>query len=121
MTALKALIAIVVSAAGALAVALGAGNNAGIGDLDAITWLGIAAAVLGSGGLVWFTENIVGVAGGVIKTIVAFLTAGVASLAAALDDGVVTQSEYIVAFIAAVTATGLVYQFRNAPPVVRQP
>ena len=115
MTVLKAVVAIVVSAAGALAVALGAGNSAGIGDLDLITWLGVAAAVLGSGGLVWFVENVPGVGGGIIKTAVAFLTAGVASLTAALDDNVITQSEWLVAFIAAITATGLVYQVTNSP------
>ncbi len=67
--------------------------------------------MLGSGGIVWFTEN--GAAHAYIKTVVAFLSAGIASLVTALNDNVITQSEWLVAFIAAVTATGLVYQVRN--------
>lgn len=109
----KALIAILVAAAGALVVALGTGNDSGIGDLDAAHWLIAIGAVLGSGGVVWFTENIPGIAGGVIKAIVAFLSAGVASLVTALNDDHITQAEWLIAFIAAVTATGLVYQVTN--------
>lgn len=121
MNSLKALAAIVVSAAAALVTGLaGFGSDAGIGDLDAKTWLIAAGSVLGSGGLVWFVQNVHGVAGGVIKAVLAFLTAGVASLVVALDDKVITQSEWLVAFIAAATATGFVYQLTSkdtpAPP-----
>lgn len=112
MTILKALVAIVVSAAGALVVALGPGAG-GIDALDWTHWLLAIGTVLGSGGVVWFTQNISGIAGGVIKAIVAFLSAGIASLVVALQDNVITQAEWLVAFVAAVTATGFVYQVSN--------
>jgi hypothetical protein len=108
----KAFLAVVVSAAGALVTALGTGNTS-VGNLDAKTWLIAAATVLGSGGLVWFAQNVPGVAGGAIKTVVAFLSAGVASLVVALDDKVVTQAEWLTAFSAAAVATGFVYQMQN--------
>lgn len=113
MTILKAVIAVVVSAAGALVVALGPAGNT-LGDLSTQSWLIAAGTILGSGGIVWFCENIQGIAGGVIKAAVAFLSAGVASLVVALNDGVITQSEWLIAFVAAVTATGLVYQAKNS-------
>lgn len=115
MIYLKSFLAIVVSAGGALVVALGTGNSGGIGSLDTVHWLVAGATVLGSGGLVAFVENIHGVAGGVAKSTIAFLSAGVASLVVALNDSVITQAEWIVAFVAAVTATGLVYQVTNRP------
>jgi hypothetical protein len=112
MTALKAVVAIVVSAAGALVTALGPGSNT-LGHIDGTHWLLAVAAILGSGGVVWFTEN--GPAHPYVKTVVAFLSAGIASLVTALNDSHITQSEWIVAFVAAVTATGLVYQVSNTP------
>lgn len=116
MTAAKAVIAIIISAAGALVTALGPGSNM-IGQLDATHWLLAVAAVLGSGGVVWFVEN--GPWHTYIKAVVAFLSAGIASLVTALQDNNITQSEWIVAFIAAVTATGLVYQVSNTPRAAR--
>ena len=113
MTILKAVVATVVAAAGALAVALGTGNAQGIGDLSTRDWLLTLGAILGSGGIVWFTEN--GSAAPAIKAVVAFLSAGIASLIVALDDNLITQAEWLVAFVTAVTATGLVYQVRNSP------
>lgn len=110
MTALKAFIAIIVSAGGALVVALGPGGNS-LGDLDATHWLLAAGTVLGSGGLVWFCEN--GPWHPYIKTVIAFLSAGIGSLVVALQDNHITQAEWIIAFSAAVTATGLVYQATN--------
>jgi hypothetical protein len=104
----KALLAILASAAGAVVVALGTGNT-DVGDISVQGWLIAAGSVLGSGGFVWLTSN--GPAAPAIKAVVAFLTAGVASAALALDDNVFTRAEQLTAFIAAVTATGLVYQF----------
>lgn len=112
MTNLKAIVTLVVSAAGALVVALGTGNNQNLGDLGLKHWLIAIGSVLGSAGMVWFTEN--GAAAPAIKAVVSFLTAGIASLVVALDDGLITQAEWLVAFAAAVTATGLVYQVSNA-------
>lgn len=110
---LKAFLAVLVSAAGALVAALGPGST-DFGDIDATHWLLALGTVLGSGGLVWLVSNIQGVAGSAAKAIVAFLSAGVASLVIALDDHVITQAEYLTAFSAAVVATGLVYQAKNA-------
>lgn len=108
----KAILAIVVSAAGALVVALGTGNT-DIGDIDTQSWLVALLAVLGSGGLVWLTQN--GPWAPYIKTVMAFLTAGVSAVVLALDDNVVTQAEWLTAFSAAVVATGLVFQATNTP------
>lgn len=110
MTALKAFVAVLVAAAGALVVALGPGAG-GLGSLDATHWLLAVGAVLGSGGIVYFCEN--GAAHLYIKTVVAFLSAGIASLVVALNDNVITQAEWLVAAVAAVTATGFVYQVTN--------
>lgn len=103
----KAFAAVVVSALGALAVALGTGAT-DFGDIDAKNWLIAAIAVLGSGGMVWFTEN--GPAAPAVKAIVGFLTAGFGSLVIALDDDVLTRAEQVTALAAAVLATGFVYQ-----------
>jgi hypothetical protein len=112
MTSLKAVVAIIISAVGALTVALGTGNNMSLSSLDTTHWLLIVGSILGSGGVVWFVEN--GPAHTYIKAVVAFLSAGIASLVTALNDSHITQAEYLVAFVAAVTATGFVYQVKNA-------
>lgn len=116
MTVAKAVIAIIVSLAGALVTALGPDNN-NLGNLDATHWLVAIGAVLGSGGIVWFCQN--GPWHEYIKTVVAFLSAGIASLVVALNDNVITQAEWLVAFSAAVTATGLVFQVSNTARAVR--
>jgi hypothetical protein len=112
----KALLAVVVSAGGAIIVALGTGNT-DFSDIDTKSWLIALLAVFGSGGLVWFTEN--GPAAPAIKAVLAFLSAGVASLVLSLDDDVITRAEYLTAFVAAVVATGFVYQVPNAQPEAR--
>lgn len=110
----KSIVATAVAFIGALITAIGPGN-ASLGDLDTKTWLVVIGTTLGSGSLVWLVDNIHGVMGGVAKAVLAALSAGVPSLVAALDDGVISQGEYLTAFSVAVTATGLVYQFTNAP------
>lgn len=110
----KALMAVVVSAVGALVVALGPGTT-DFGNIDTKTWLIAIGTVLGSGGLVWFVQNIQGVAGGVIKATIAFLSAGIGSLVIAYDDNILTRAEELTAFSVAIVATGLVYQVTNKP------
>lgn len=110
MKYLKAFLAVVVSVAGALVVALGTGDT-DFGDIDTKTWLIALLAVLGSGGVVWYAQN--GPAAPAIKAVLAFLSAGVGSLVLALDDNVITTAEWLTAFSAAVVATGLVYQATN--------
>lgn len=109
---LKAIVAVIVSALGALVVALGTGAT-DFGDISTQQWLIALLAVLGSGGIVWLTEN--GPAAPYIKAVMAFLSAGVASLVVALDDSVLTQAEKLTALSAAVVATGFVYQIQNKP------
>ena len=106
---LKAAAATVVAAAGALVVALGTGAT-DVSNLDTKSWLIAVLAVLGSGGMVWFVQNVPGVVGGAIKAAIAFLTAGIGSLVVALDDNMITQAEWLTAFVAAAVATGFVYQ-----------
>lgn len=112
MNVVKAVLAVVVSGIGAVIVALGTGAT-DVGDISTQNWLIALLAVLGSGGLVWLAEN--GPAGPAIKSIMAFLTAGVGALVIALDDNVVTQAEALTALSAAIVATGLVFQATNAP------
>jgi hypothetical protein len=111
MNYLKALIAVAVAALGALTVALGTGAT-DFGDIDTQSWLVAALAVLGSGGIVWLTEN--GPQAPVIKAVMAFLTGGIGSLVVALDDDVLTQAERLTALSVAIVATGFVYQAKNA-------
>src|SRR5436190_434206 len=113
MSVAKALIAIVVSAVGAVVTALGTSPEHSFSTLSTLQWLVAIGTVLGSGGVVWFVEN--GPSHTYIKTVVAFLSAGIASLVVALGDNVITQAEWLTAFTAAVAATGLVYQIPNRP------
>jgi hypothetical protein len=110
---LKALAAIVVSALGALVVALGTGAT-DFGDISTKSWLIALLTVLGSGGMVYLTEN--GPAAPAIKALMAFLSAGVGSLVLALDDDRLTRAEELTALAAAIVATGFVYQIANKPP-----
>jgi hypothetical protein len=112
MTVLKAVAAIVVSAAGALVTALGTGAT-DFDDISAQQWLIAAGAVLGSGGVVWWVEN--GPGAPAVKAAVAFLSAGLASLVVALEDDVLTRAEQLTAFGAAVAALAAVYQLTNQP------
>lgn len=107
---IKAIAAIVVSALGALVTALGTGAT-DFGDISAQQWVIALGSVLASGGLVWLTEN--GPAHQYIKAVMAFLSAGVASLVVALDDNVLTNAEILTALSAAIVATGFVYQLKN--------
>ncbi len=107
MPYVKAFAAIVVSAVGALVVALGTGNT-DFGDISTQGWLIAAGAILASGGFVWFTEN--GPAAPYIKAVIGGLTAAVATATLALDDNVFTRAEQLTAFGAFVVGLGIVYQ-----------
>ena len=107
----KAVVAIIVSAVGALITAVGPGGS--LSDLNTNHWLVVIATVLGSGGLTWLVANIPGVLGGAAKAIVGFLSAGVASLVVATQAGGITTYELLVAFSAALVAGAGVYQVKN--------
>jgi len=108
MQYVKALLAVVVSAIGALIVALGTVSSGDIGDLSAQTWLIAVLAVLGSGGMVWLVENTA--AAPIMKSVLALLTAGISSFVVALDDNMISQTEVLTALSAAIVASGIVYQ-----------
>lgn len=111
----KALVAILVAALGALTVALGTGNNGTFGSVDTKHWLVAALAILGSGGLTAALTNIQGVAGGMAKAIVAFLSGGIGTLVIALNDGHISQAEWLTAASVAVLAGAAVYEKANTP------
>jgi len=113
MGVLKALTAIAVSGIGALVLALGTVSSGNIGDLSGQSWLVAVLAVLGSGGMVWLVENTT--AAPVAKAVLAILTAGIASLVVALDDGIVSQTEFLTAASVAIIASGFVYQAPKEP------
>ena len=105
----KAGIALVLAILAALVSALGTGTT-DFGDLDTQTWLIALGTVLASGALVAFVENIPGLAGGIIKAVVAAFGAAIASLIPALDDRVLSTVEQVTAISAFVAALALVYQ-----------
>ena len=110
----KAIATLVATALAAVATALGNGE---LDDIDGEGWIKIALVVLGSTGAVWFAENVPGVFGGVIKAVLAGATAFLTALTAAYEnDHVITQGEWLTAFVALIGALTAVYQLRNVPP-----
>lgn len=109
----KALAACVVALIGSLVMALGPGE--GLGDLSLLDGLTAVLAVLGSSGIVWYVEN--GPAARYAKALVAFCTAGVASLVVALSDNMIDTAEMLTAVSVALVASGIVYRVPNADPV----
>lgn len=110
----KAIIALLVAILAALAGALGVDSSKDFGDVDTQTWLIALGAVLASGALVWFVQNVPGVAGGIIKAVVGGLSAAVTSLITALDDHQLTRVEQVTALSAFIVGLSAVYQFKNS-------
>lgn len=113
---LKAVAALVMATLGALVTALGVGDDTSLANLDWKTWLVALGTIVGSGYLVYLVENVFGIAGGIAKAAQALLTTGIASLVVALDDGHVTQAEFLTAAMVAIAATGIVYQLPSPAP-----
>ena len=111
---IKGFIALVVAILAALTTALTGKTD--IGDIDTRTWLIALGAVLASGALVVFVENVTGLAGGIIKAVVGAFGAAVTSLITALDDQVLTQVEIVTAVSAFVVGLSLVYQIPDPEP-----
>jgi peptidoglycan/LPS O-acetylase OafA/YrhL len=105
----KAFVTALVAAIASIISILGPGE--GLGDVTAVGWITTALAVLGSAGVVWYVEN--GPAAKYSKAVVAMATAGLASLVVALDDNVVSTGEWLVAVVAALVASGLVFATPN--------
>jgi len=112
---IKGVIALVLAILAALTTALGTGAT-DFGDIDTQTWLIALGAVLASGALVAFVENVPGVAGGIIKAVIGALGAFIAALVPAFDDRVVSQLELITALSAFTAALALVYQIPEPEP-----
>jgi hypothetical protein len=112
---LKAGVALLAAVAAAVAAGVGAGE---VGDIDGAGWVKIALVVLGGTALTAFVENVHGVAGGIIKAVIASATSFLTALATGYEtDGVISQGELLVAVGAGFTALAAVYQLRNTPPV----
>jgi hypothetical protein len=110
----KAVVTLVAAALAALAAQVGAGE---VSEIDGNGWVKIAVVLLGGTALTAFVENITGVAGGIIKAVLAAATAFFTSLAAAYEnDGLVSQGELLIAGSLAFAALAAVYQLKNVPP-----
>lgn len=112
----KAFAALVVAVLAALVTALGVDSSQDFGDISAQTWLVALGAVLASGGVTWWVQNVPGVGGGIIKAFVGASAAAVSSLIVALDDHVLSRVEQVTALSAFVVGLTAVYQLKNAPP-----
>lgn len=104
---IKALLAIAVSAGGAVVTALDGDNAVTLAE-----GIGIAIFVLGSGGVTWLVSK---TAGG--KAVASALAASLTSLAAALvTDSFLTTQEWVTAVVAGLSSLALVYQIPNTEP-----
>jgi hypothetical protein len=109
----KAGVALIMAILAALTVALTGKTD--IGDIDTQTWLIALGAVLASGALVAFVDNVPGIYGGAIKSFIGAAGAFVTALVPAFDDRVVSQLELLTAVSAFVAALALVYQIPQPP------
>lgn len=111
---IKAFVALL--AAIATAIATGVGNGE-LDQLDTGQWIGVALVILGGTAITWFAENVPGVAGGIIKAVLAAGTAFLVALQVAYqNDHVISQGEWITAIGALLVALTAVYQLKNVPP-----
>lgn len=98
-----------------IAAGVAAIGNGDIGDLDGNAWVKLAIVVLGGTALTGFVDNVAGVYGGAIKSIIGAAVAGLAAYTAAFENdtpvtGVVTQAEWLTVAGAVVAALAVVYQ-----------
>ena len=111
---IKAGIALLVAILGALTVAVTGKTD--FGDIDTQTWLVALGAVLASGALTAFVQNVAGVAGGIIKAVVGAFGASVTVLVTAYDDHLLSPEEKLTALSAFVIGLSLVYQIPDPTP-----
>lgn len=109
----KAIIATLIAVASALVTALGTSPQQNLAHLDTATWLTAIGAVLASGALTWWAQNVSGIAGGIIKAVLAAGGAFVTALITAYADNFVSQAELIGAIAAGLVALAAVYQVQN--------
>lgn len=108
----KAFTTLVLAIIAAGVAAIGNGN---IGDLDGNAWIKLAIVVLGGAALTGFVDNVAGVYGGAIKSIIGAAVVGLSAYTAAFENdtpvpGVVSQAEWLTIVAAVITALGAVYQ-----------
>jgi hypothetical protein len=107
----KAVVALIAAVATAVAAAVGNGQ---LDDLDGAGWVKVALVVLGGTAATWWTQNVPGLFGGVIKAVMAAATAGLTALSVAYEnDGVISQGEYLTAVAATLVALAATYQVPN--------
>jgi energy-converting hydrogenase Eha subunit A len=105
---IKAGIALVVAILAALTTAYTGKTD--FSDIDTKTWLIALGAVIASGALTAFVTNVAGVAGGIIKAVIAAFGAAITSLITAYDDNLISPEEKLTALSAFVIGLSLVYQ-----------
>jgi hypothetical protein len=110
----KAVLATIIAVATALVTALGTSPQQSLSNFDTKDWLTIIGAILASGAIVWWTENVPGLAGGIIKAVVASVGAFCTALITAYADNIVTQAELIGAVSAGLVALAAIYQVTNS-------
>lgn len=117
---LKALVGLIVIVVTTLVGIMSVGNLT-LDELSLRDWLTAGAAALGSAAGIALIDNIAGIAGSVAKAAWTAATAGVASLLLYTADesalgARITQHEWLAVFLAAVIATGFVYQTPDKKP-----
>ena len=117
----KMILATVVAVVTALAAALGT-NGQSLGDFTLQDWLTVLLSILGTGAVTAWATNVPGIAGGIIKAVLATLGAFVTGVVTGYADGVLTQADLLVAISAAVVALAAVYEQPNVgEPAVAPP
>ena len=111
---IKAGIALLVAVLAALTTAVTGKTD--FSDIDTKTWLIALGAVIASGALTAFVQNVAGVAGGIIKAVVGALGASVTVLITAYDDNIVSPEESLTALSAFVVGLSLIYQIPDPEP-----
>lgn len=111
----KPIIALVASVG--FAIATGVGNGE-LGDIDAAGWVWIAALVIGGPAATWFAENVLGVAGGIIKAFLAASGVALAALTTGYEtDGTLSQGELLLALAGFLSTLAVAYQVPGPTPL----
>lgn len=110
----KPIIALIASVG--FAIATGVGNGE-IGDIDSQGWVYIIALVIGGPAATWFAENILGVAGGIIKAFLAASGVALAALTTGYEtDGTLSQGEILLALAGFLSTLAVAYQVPGPTP-----
>lgn len=97
-------------------IATGVGNGE-IGDIDGAGWVYIIALVVGGPAATWFAENILGVAGGIIKAFLAAAGVALAALTTGYEtDNALSQGEILLAVAGFLTTLTVAYQVPGPTP-----